>query len=130
MTIRVEITPVVAPADEQTMQRLENLGQLTASDGVVNTQQTCGWVATVNGTAIPLAGFAVEPDDGRVLVSLVLEPDEVSVRRTPTEPPAPAAAPAEKARRGVWGDPNTPDPRAGMRERLGAQVARNAEATA
>lgn len=144
--IRVEITPVVTNADEQTLaqraevvQRLENLGHLTAADGELNTEQTLGWQATVNGAVIPLEAFDVRPDDdGQVLVSLMIAADEVSVRRTPIATPVPVtAAPAEKPKRSTWGDPTVPDPRAGILEAfgsgqapLGEQIDRNAEATA
>lgn len=121
--IRVEITPVVVDADPDTLtqranvvRRLGELGHIDATTGAVSTTMTAGWQATVNGTAMPLDAFAVEPDeDGRVLVTLVVAADEVSVRRSPAAPPAPAAAPeTPKSRRRVWGEPGTADPREGI----------------
>lgn len=116
--LRVEITPVVVDADPETLnsrrnivQRLENLGQLTAADGHINPKTTAGWQATVNGGGpILLEAYAVEPaDDGRVLVSLVVPADTVSVGRSPASTPAPAAA--KKPTVGVWGASGLPDPR-------------------
>jgi hypothetical protein len=140
---RIEITPVVVEADPATqarradvVQRLENLGQITASDGRMNPELIAGWQVTIDGATFPVDGYAVEPESGRVLVSLVVAADEVSVRRSPASTSAPAV-PDQKTNLRVWGDPDLPDPRANMpgwpvaglsaRAELGEQIARRAE---
>ena len=146
MTVSIEITPVVVEADEQTLtrrkttvQRLDKLGQIDASAGSISTEMTAGWQATINGTTVPLEGYAVEPDGGRVLVSLVFPADAVSIGQVPTSTPAPAE-PANKPPASVWGAPGRPDPREAipgwaprdayipLSNGLGQQVAANAEA--
>ena len=120
--VKVEITPVVVDADPEMLtrradvvRRLAELGHIDACTGEVSSTMTAGWQATANGAAMPLDAFAVQPDDdGRVLVTLMVAADEVSVRRSPTVSPAPAV-PAEKAKnqRAVWGQ-SGPDPREGL----------------
>lgn len=133
--LKVEITPVMVGADEHTLtrraavaQRLDNLGHIDASTGEINTETTAGWQATINGTTVPIDGYAAEPDGNRVLLSLVLPVDALSIGCPPTTAPAPAE---EKPKRSVWGDPGTRDPREsipGWRESIAQQVATNAEA--
>jgi hypothetical protein len=45
-------------------------------------------VASVNGASFPVADYAVTYEDGRVLVSLVVAADAVSVGRSPASIPA------------------------------------------
>lgn len=117
--IRVELVRTALPAD---------------GDAVEVQRGASGWTARINGTAMPLTAFAVEPDSERVLVSLVVAADEVSVRRSLTAPPTPAAVVQEKpaTKRGVWGDPNAPDPRENLPgwppQAIGAQATVNAQA--
>lgn len=85
-------------------------------------------LADVDGTKLPLVTYTAEPcEDGRTLVSLVVAADEVSVSRFPASEPASGVNPPLR----VWGDRDLPDPRESIPgwqpERLGAQVARNAE---
>lgn len=136
--IRVEIVPCTVDADEQTqarradaVARLTNLGHLDAADGQLNTQTSAGWTATVNGTAMPVIDFAVQPDDagGQALVSLVVAADMVSVGRSPASVPAPATVPVSPDRtaevtapvgtssrgpRSTWGGAGKRDPRASI----------------
>lgn len=121
--IKVEITSVVVDADPETVaaredvaRQLTELGHIDAADGTVSTTVTAGWQAAVNGTAMPLTAFSVEPgEDGRVLVGLVVAADEVSVRRSPTLPPASGGTPEKpKNQRATWGQPGVPDPRASI----------------
>jgi hypothetical protein len=139
--MRIEFTPVTVAADEKTLahradvvKRLDNLGHINAADGQINTSRTVAWQASIDGSVVLVDGFAIEQDGERVLLSLALSPDEISIRQAAT-PQASVPTLAEKREsRSTWGDGTQPDPREGIPdwrpETLGAQVARNAEATA
>lgn len=134
--ITIDITAVAVEADLQTqqarhqvVQRLDNLGHITADDGQINPGSAQSWQVSINGgAAVPLADFAISPPEGesRALVSLVVPADAVSVGRSPASAPAPASEQARPLR--TWGDPTIPDPRASIPgwPGLGEQVANNA----
>lgn len=90
-----------------------------------------GYLADVNGTAIPVDGYVMEAaENGQTLVQLLVAADDVSVGRSPSPVPASAvtapttlAAMEQAPKLRTWGDRSIPDPR----EHLGLQVARNAE---
>lgn len=86
------------------------------------------WQAAVDGATIPIVDYTVEPaEDGLVLVSLTVAADQVSAGRSPASDLVPVEKPKLAS---VWQKPDR-DPRegiAGWSERLGAQVAANAEA--
>jgi hypothetical protein len=74
-----------------------------------------GYTATVAGTPIRVDAYAAEPDEnGRVLVSLVVAADQLTVGI----PPARHADPTQERRNqpppSTWGNPDVPDPRANI----------------
>jgi hypothetical protein len=123
--VRVEIVPRMVDADEgtrvgrgETVEKLANLGLVDdPASGEVGEQATVGYTVTVGGSVLEVAGYAVEPGkDGRAVVSLLLSADAVQVGAVPAQaaPQPTVAAPAKDARRAVWGQANTPDPRASI----------------
>ncbi len=73
------------------------------------------YVATVDGITVPVAGYVAEPgENGKVLVSLIVAADQLSVGI----PPARHAETLPDRRNhppvSTWGNPNTPDPRANV----------------
>lgn len=145
--VRVELTPYLVPADgvyEQradAVERLGELGQIDPSAGTVATPEPVqhGWLARVNGAELIVDSYAVEPDGGRMLVSLVLSVDSMMVgamSQTPEVPSVRSAVPEPKPKnqRRPWGTARR-DPREGLpgwspEPSLGEQVAGNAEAAA
>jgi hypothetical protein len=121
--VRVEIVPRTVDADEgtragrgETVEKLANLGLVEdPASGEVGGQATVGYTVTVGASVLEVAGYAVEPgDDGRAVVSLLLSADAVQIGTVPAQAapqPTTVAAPAKDARRAVWGQANTPDPR-------------------
>ena len=75
---------------------------------------TGGYTATVNGAPIKVDAYAAEPDgQGRILVSLVVAADQLSIGI----PPARHAEPQPERRNqpiSTWGAPGQPDPRANI----------------
>ena len=86
--------------------------------------------ATVNGSSFEVFGYGMEQtDDGRAMVSLIVLADAVQIGERPAGPVVPPWSVQDEAakvaasvldpsgkseksgRRGVWGQPGTPDPR-------------------
>jgi hypothetical protein len=87
-------------------------------------------VAVIDGTEVPIAGYAIEPAESGPGVNLVLLPDSVTIGLPPTPPVKVPEKTAEPVR--VWGSTGR-DPREGLpgwTPRLAEQVAQNAAAVA
>lgn len=148
--VRVELVPLMVPADanvlakrQDTVQRLAALGQIDPSQGVIPDTMRQGWLARVNGVEVPVDAFAIEPGeagDRRVMVSLAVAADVVQVGDPAAAGTQHAVRPAtpeatQPTIRTPWGAPGHPDPREGIPgwtpdPSLAQQVADNAALTA
>jgi hypothetical protein len=139
--VRVELVRAQQPADDQTItdrvntaQRLAELGHIDASTGEVNATVGAGWLARINGTEVPVLDYAVSPSETGVALNLVLPVDSLQIGDPSPGQEQPQVRPsAPEPTVHVWGQSKA-DPREGLRgwqpEKLGEQVARNAEVSA